>query len=102
MNIFTISQINLLIWVLFGLVIGSVVHLFDPGEVKGGIFATLGLGILGAVLGGLAATFVYQKVISGINFQYFAITIITSLVVAVIYRLIFRDRNHIRTINMKL
>ncbi len=102
MTILEISQANILIWVLFGLVVGSLVHLLDPGEIKGGIFMTIGLGILGAVAGGLLSSVLFNTAISGINFQNFAIAVIGGIILAVISRLIFRNRNHIKTINMKL
>jgi uncharacterized membrane protein YeaQ/YmgE (transglycosylase-associated protein family) len=39
-------------WMLFGLVVGIIAKLVMPGRDPGGIFVTMLIGIVGAVLGG--------------------------------------------------
>lgn len=39
-------------WILFGLVVGALAKLVMPGRDPGGIFVTIILGIVGAVVGG--------------------------------------------------
>ena len=39
-------------WILFGLVVGVIAKLVMPGRDPGGIFVTIILGIVGAVVGG--------------------------------------------------
>lgn len=39
-------------WVLLGLIAGAIARRLMPGEEKGGCLVTIGLGILGAVVGG--------------------------------------------------
>ena len=39
-------------WVVFGLVVGALAKLIMPGKDPGGIFITIILGIVGALLGG--------------------------------------------------
>ncbi|NJL11057.1 MAG: GlsB/YeaQ/YmgE family stress response membrane protein [Calothrix sp. SM1_7_51] len=39
-------------WLVLGLIAGALAKLLYPGSQGGGIFSTIGLGILGAVLGG--------------------------------------------------
>ena len=39
-------------WILFGLVVGALAKLVMPGRDPGGIFVTIILGIIGAVVGG--------------------------------------------------
>ena len=41
-------------WILFGLVVGALAKLVMPGRDPGGIFVTIILGIVGAVVGGFA------------------------------------------------
>ena len=41
-------------WILFGLVVGVIAKLVMPGRDPGGIFVTIILGIVGAVVGGFA------------------------------------------------
>jgi len=39
-------------WVVLGLIAGLIARRVMPGEEKGGCFLTIGLGIIGAVVGG--------------------------------------------------
>ena len=39
-------------WIILGLVAGALAKLIYPGTQGGGIFATMGLGFLGAIVGG--------------------------------------------------
>lgn len=39
-------------WIVFGLVVGALAKLIMPGKDPGGIFITILLGIVGALLGG--------------------------------------------------
>lgn len=43
---------NILAWILFGLIIGALAKLVMPGRDPGGIIVTILLGIAGALLGG--------------------------------------------------
>lgn len=39
-------------WIIFGLIVGALAKLVMPGKDPGGIFVTIILGIVGALLGG--------------------------------------------------
>ena len=43
---------DILLWIVFGLVVGVVAKLIMPGHDPGGIIVTIVLGIVGAMLGG--------------------------------------------------
>jgi uncharacterized membrane protein YeaQ/YmgE (transglycosylase-associated protein family) len=43
---------GILAWIVLGLIAGALAKLIYPGDQGGGIIATIGLGILGAILGG--------------------------------------------------
>jgi uncharacterized membrane protein YeaQ/YmgE (transglycosylase-associated protein family) len=43
---------NIIAWIVLGLIAGAIAKAIYPGHQGGGIFATIGLGILGAMLGG--------------------------------------------------
>lgn len=43
---------DFLLWIVFGLVVGIVAKLIMPGRDPGGIFVTIVLGVVGALLGG--------------------------------------------------
>jgi uncharacterized membrane protein YeaQ/YmgE (transglycosylase-associated protein family) len=39
-------------WIIFGLIVGALAKLIMPGKDPGGIFVTIILGVVGAMLGG--------------------------------------------------
>ncbi|MBD2181547.1 GlsB/YeaQ/YmgE family stress response membrane protein [Aerosakkonema funiforme] len=43
---------GILAWIVLGLIAGAIAKAIYPGHQGGGIFATIGLGILGAIVGG--------------------------------------------------
>ena len=43
---------GIIAWLILGLIAGAIAKLIYPGHQGGGIFATIGLGILGAIVGG--------------------------------------------------
>lgn len=45
-------MISILGWMLFGLIVGIIAKLVMPGRDPGGIFVTMLIGVVGAVLGG--------------------------------------------------
>lgn len=48
-------------WIILGLIAGAIAKLIYPGTQGGGIFATMGLGIVGAFLGGTLYTFLTTR-----------------------------------------
>ena len=39
-------------WILFGLIVGIIAKLIHPGRDPGGILMTIGIGVVGSLLGG--------------------------------------------------
>lgn len=52
---------GILAWLVLGLIAGALAKLIYPGQQGGGIIATIGLGILGALIGG----FIGKAVVPG-------------------------------------
>lgn len=77
---------NVLIWIVFGLMIGLVANLIDPYESKGGLLGSIILAILGAVLGGILGNLVFGIGISGLNFASVAVATLGALLLIFIER----------------
>jgi uncharacterized membrane protein YeaQ/YmgE (transglycosylase-associated protein family) len=78
---------DVLIWILFGLVVGVVAKFVMPGRDPGGMIMTIVLGIVGALLGGWIgrALGVYQPG----QPAGFIMAVIGAIVVLAVYRLAF-------------
>jgi uncharacterized membrane protein YeaQ/YmgE (transglycosylase-associated protein family) len=82
---------HIILWILFGLVIGVIAKLLMPGRDPGGFFVTILLGIAGSFVGGLIgrALGLYQP---GQRTAGWILSIIGAIVLLLIYRLIVRRR----------
>ena len=81
---------NIIIWIVFGLVVGVVAKFLMPGRDPGGFIVTTLLGIVGAVLGGWlgrALGFYRDNEPAG-----FIMAVIGAVVVLLAYRMIARGR----------
>lgn len=58
---------GILSWVLLGLVAGVIAKYLHPGDDPGGWLITIGLGIVGALVGGFVMSFVGFGGVSGFN-----------------------------------
>jgi uncharacterized membrane protein YeaQ/YmgE (transglycosylase-associated protein family) len=81
---------DILIWIVFGLIVGIVAKFLMPGPDPGGMIVTIVLGIVGALLGGWIgrALGVYQPG----QPAGFVMAVIGAIVVLAIYRLAFSGR----------
>ena len=75
-------------WMLFGLIVGAIAKLVMPGRDPGGIFVTMLIGIVGALLGGFLgrAIGLYQQ---GEAAGFFVATL-GAIVLLFLYRMAFR------------
>lgn len=62
-----------------GLVIGALARLFKPGKQNLGILATLGLGLVGSLIGGLIAQFFGTGSIWELNLLGFVLAVIAAV-----------------------
>ena len=72
-------------WIIFGLIAGVVAKLLMPGKDPGGVIVTILLGIAGSVIGGYCAQFLH---IGGGAITSFALAVIGAMLLLGIYRLI--------------
>lgn len=80
-------------WIVFGLIAGGLAKLIMPGKDPGGCLVTIALGILGAVLGGYIGRALFGVgEVTGFNFQSFGLAILGALVLLMIYRVLAGKR----------
>lgn len=77
---------NLIAWIIFGLLVGIATNAIDPAPSKGGILGAIVLGIVGAIIGGLLANTIFGVGITGFNFTSFAVAVLGSLLLLMIGR----------------
>ncbi|HMH51040.1 MAG TPA: GlsB/YeaQ/YmgE family stress response membrane protein [Candidatus Acidoferrum sp.] len=81
---------DILLWIVFGLVVGLVAKLLMPGRDPGGIIVTIVLGVVGALLGGWLGR-VMDLYREG-EATGFIMAVVGALVVLALYRLVVPDR----------
>lgn len=82
---------GILSWILFGLIVGALAKLIMPGRDPGGIIVTILIGIAGGLLGGWLGSSVFGSTgVSGFNLMSFLWAVVGTLVLLILYRLIFR------------
>jgi uncharacterized membrane protein YeaQ/YmgE (transglycosylase-associated protein family) len=75
-------------WIVFGLVAGVVAKLLMPGKDPGGFIITILLGIVGSLIGGYLGSLVGLK---GGWFMSFAMAVIGAMLLLLVYRLFKRS-----------
>jgi uncharacterized membrane protein YeaQ/YmgE (transglycosylase-associated protein family) len=84
---------NILTWIVLGLLAGGIAKLIMPGKDPGGCLVTIGIGVLGALIGGFLGTTVFAwGTVTGFDLKSLAIAVAGSVVLLVVYRLVVRPR----------
>ncbi len=71
--------IDIIGFLIFGLVVGAVARLLKPGKDALGIGATLGLGVVGSLIGGLVASLIGTGSVFELNFLGATVAIIAAV-----------------------
>jgi uncharacterized membrane protein YeaQ/YmgE (transglycosylase-associated protein family) len=81
---------DVLVWILFGLIVGALAKLLMPGNDPGGIVVTILLGIAGSVVGGFAGRMLglYDRG----EAAGFLMSLVGAIILLAIYRQIARSR----------
>lgn len=77
---------NLLAWILFGLITGIIANMLDPHPERENIFTAMLLGVGGAVLGGVVANLALGISVVGFNLTSFLLAVIGSLIALTLSR----------------
>ncbi|MEA5564587.1 MULTISPECIES: GlsB/YeaQ/YmgE family stress response membrane protein [unclassified Anabaena] len=88
---------NILAWVILGLLAGAIAKAIYPGSQGGGILSTMILGIIGAFIGGslysLFATGTLQLTATGLSIPGLLIAILGAMIAIYIWGLLSRSRS---------
>ncbi|MBI2203540.1 MAG: GlsB/YeaQ/YmgE family stress response membrane protein [Candidatus Rokubacteria bacterium] len=84
---------DILLWIVFGLVVGIVAKFIMPGHDPGGIILTIVLGIVGAMLGGWVgrALGLYSEG----EAAGFLMAVVGAVIVLALYRLVLPGRTRV-------
>jgi uncharacterized membrane protein YeaQ/YmgE (transglycosylase-associated protein family) len=77
---------GIVLWIVFGIVAGSVAKSVMPGPDRLGLIGTILVGVAGALIGGLLGAVFGGSGMAGFDFRSFLMAIIGSLVVLFCYR----------------
>ncbi|GIW61498.1 MAG: hypothetical protein KatS3mg089_0350 [Patescibacteria group bacterium] len=72
---------NILSWILFGLITGIIAHMLDPRSEESSIFSAILLGVGGALAGGLTANLFFGLTLSQFNLTAFLVAVLGSLLI---------------------
>lgn len=81
---------NIIAWVVFGLIVGLIANAIDPKPSQGGLLGAIILGIVGALVGGFLGNLIFGVGVSGFDVQSFALAILGSLLLLFIGRVLSR------------
>jgi uncharacterized membrane protein YeaQ/YmgE (transglycosylase-associated protein family) len=81
--------LNILAWILVGLIGGALAKLFMPGNDPGGIILTIILGIAGALLGGfLSVALGFGNGVDDFDIGTIFLSILGSILILIGYRVV--------------
>ncbi len=77
---------NILAWLVFGLIAGAIANMIDPRPSQGGILGSIVLGIVGAMVGGWLGNTFFGVGVSGFDLSSFVVSILGALLVLYVAR----------------
>jgi uncharacterized membrane protein YeaQ/YmgE (transglycosylase-associated protein family) len=81
-------MLNFIWWLIIGLIAGALARLIMPGRDPMGIIATILLGIVGSVIGGLVSMAIWRNSTEGFQPAGLLLSILGAILVLWIYRMV--------------
>ena len=78
---------NILSWIVVGLIAGALARLIMPGRDPMGIVATIVLGIVGSLVGGLVSMAIWRNTTNVFNGSGLLLSILGAIIVLWIWRM---------------
>ena len=83
--------LNVIGWIIFGLIVGALAKLLVPGNDSNNIITTILLGVAGSFLGGFIGNLLFHRNSEGgIKYGGFIMSLIGAIILLVLYHWIFR------------
>ena len=82
-------------WIVVGLIAGWLAKLVVPGREPGGFFATMAIGIVGAILGGWVWNMMGHTGATGIDIGSIFIAFVGSVILLVLYHAVIGSRGRV-------
>ena len=83
---------NILTWIVFGLIAGAIAKWLMPGKDPGGWIVTIILGVAGAIVGGWIGSTVWGSAgVTGFNLRSLGLAVLGSFILLAIYRFLRRQ-----------
>lgn len=81
---------GIILWIIFGGLVGWVASLIMRTDAQQGILLNIGVGIIGAVIGGLVMSFIGGTSVTGFNLYSFLVALLGAVIFLGIIKLIRR------------
>ena len=85
-------MLNFIWWLIIGLIAGALARLIMPGRDPMGVIATIVLGIVGSIIGGLVSMAIWRNNANGFQPAGLILSILGAIVVLWIWRMV-KSRN---------
>lgn len=82
---------NIITWIIFGLIAGVIAKLLMPGKDPGGFIVTGLLGIAGAFVGGWIGSLIGAGGVTGFNVASMVTAVLGAIVLLIVYRLLKKN-----------
>lgn len=77
---------NIFLWILFGLIAGSLANFIYPAPSRGGMLGSIVLGIVGALVGGYLGSLIFGIGMTGFNLSSLVVAVLGALLMLMIGR----------------
>lgn len=82
---------DIIFWVIFGLIVGLVANWIDPSPQQGGWLGSMILGIIGALVGGWLGNLIFGVTVTGFNLSSFIVAVVGSIIILWVARAFRRE-----------